>query len=222
MLLANRTAGRKFSSSAGVAKKRHGGLISIRAGLKFIMQYLFIPEQILYDGTQLSSHWAYRTRGVPGDSIVAFRGPCQVSVDKMVDLADVLNQSPIYSPDMLHFIIEHFDLDLEKTIFRQRLFICLVKEILESRGVSITRSGDDLYVKERKLSVSIATITPVSTMIHTGLNLRSENVPVKAVGLLEAGWEEAGIPALAREICQKYAAELQAINQARCKVRGVN
>ncbi len=186
------------------------------------VQSLFIREQIFYDGSQLSSHWAYRHWGLPGDSIVAFRGPCQVNFDKMVDLADVLKQSPIYSPDMLHFIIEHFDLNLEKTICKQRLFICVIKEVLEDRGFKIRRAGDDLYVDERKLSISIATITPVSTMIHTGLNLKSENVPVKAVGLLELGWREAQIPELAQLINQNYLAELQAINQARCKVRGVN
>ncbi len=190
------------------------------------MQSLFIPEQITYDGTQLCAHWAYRTRGLAGDSIVAFRGPCRVSLEKMVDLADVLAQSPLYGPDMLHFIIEHFDLDLEKTIFRQRLFICIIKEILEAKQGRIVRrivrDGDDLYVDGHKLSISIATITPVSTMIHTGLNLTSENVPVKAAGLLELGWEETEIPVLAQQICRKYSEELQTIRFARCKVRGVS
>ncbi|MEW6424198.1 MAG: DUF366 family protein [Bacillota bacterium] len=186
-----------------------------------ILQSLFIPEQITYDGSQLTAHWAYRTRGVLGDSIAAFRGPCQVSFEKMVDLADVLKQSPIYSPDMLHFIIEHFDLDLEKTIFRQRLLVCIIKDRIEARAGRVNREGDDLYVADRKLSVSIATITPVSTMIHIGLNLRSDNVPVKAVGLLELGWEEAEILALARQISQQYIHELQSIHQARCKVKGV-
>ena len=179
----------------------------------------------MYDGTQLCAHWAYRTRGLAGDSIVAFRGPCRVSFEKMVDLADVLAQSPIYGPDMLHLIVEHFDLELEKTIFRQRLLICLIKEILEAereRAVQgIVRDGDDLYIDERKLSISIATITPVSTMIHTGLNLRSGGVPVKAVGLLELGWTEKEIPGLAEQICRKYVAELQSVRLARCKVKGV-
>lgn len=190
------------------------------------MQSLFIPERITYDGTQLSAHWAYRTRGLPGDSIVAFRGPCRVSFEKMVDLADVLAQSPIYGPDMLHFVIEHFDLDLEKTIFRQRLFICIIKEILEVKQGRIVRrivrDGDDLYVDDHKLSISIATITPVSTMIHTGLNLTSENVPVKAAGILELGWEEKEIRGLVQQICRRYSEELQTVRLARCKVRGVS
>jgi hypothetical protein len=99
--------------------------------------------------------------------------------------------------------------------------ICGIKEILETRKVKIIRSGDDLYVNERKLSISIATITPVSTMIHTGLNLKSENVPVKALGLLESGWIETEVSALAWQISQKYIDEINSVNQARCKVRGV-
>lgn len=187
----------------------------------FPVQDLFIPEPVLYDGSQLSSHWAYRTRGVPGDSIVSFRGPCRVNLEKMVDLADVLSGSFIYSPDMLHFIIEHFDPELERAVLRQRLFICIIKEILEERGLKLSRDGDDLYLGEKKLSVSIATVTPVSAVIHTGLNLRSEGVPVKAAGLLELGWQEEEIPFVARRISERYVNELQSVYLARCKVRGV-
>lgn len=139
----------------------------------------------------------------------------------MVDLADLLKQSPIYSPDMLHIIIEHFDNDLEKTICRQRLLICLIKEILETKDIKIVRTGDDLYVGECKLSISIATVTPVSTMIHTGLNLRSDNVPVKSIGLFELGWEDGPLlQLLAEQIGQAYVREMQGIREARCKVRG--
>ncbi|MGQ9824218.1 MAG: DUF366 family protein [Desulfotomaculales bacterium] len=190
--------------------------------MPFFIQDLFVSEPILYDGSQLSSHWAYRTRGVSGDSILSFRGPCRVSLEKMVDLADVLSRSVIYSPDMLHFIVEHFDTDLEKTVYRQRLLVCIIKEILEERGVKVLRDGDDLYAGEKKLSVSIATVTPVSTMIHTGLNLTSEGVPVQAAGLLELGWQEEEVPSVARQICKKYVLELKSVYLARCKVRGVD
>jgi len=187
------------------------------------MESFFIQEQILYDGSQLSPHWSFRTWGVQGDSLVCFRGPCQVRFDQMVDLEDLLKQSPIYSPDMLHIIIEHFDCDLEKTICRQRLLICLIKEILEAKEIKITRTGDDLYVGKNKLSISIATITPVSTMIHTGLNLKSNNVPVESVGLFELGWEDGPpLKSLAEQIGQAYVMEMQSIRKARCKVRGIS
>ena len=34
-----------------------------------------------YDGTQIRSLWAYREFGVQGDSIVAFRGACEIPKD---------------------------------------------------------------------------------------------------------------------------------------------
>lgn len=190
------------------------------------MHNLFVSENILYDGAQLSSLWAYREWGLQGDSIVGFRGPCRIDFKDMVDMEDVLKHSPIYSSDMLHFIVEHFEMDLEKTVLRQRLLIAIIKDsimknVIESGSGLLNRKGDDLYIEDGKLSISIATLTPVSTMIHTGLNVTTENVPVKAAGLLELGYAESRLPSLAAEICRAYAGEMQDIYQARCKVRGV-
>ncbi len=182
----------------------------------------FITETITYDGTQLSSHWAFRNLGLQGDSVVAFRGPCRVNLTEMVDLEDIRKNAPIYSTDMLHFIVEHFELDLEKTIFRQRLFIAIIKDVIEKFiGTSLKRSGDDLFYDEKKLSVSIATISPVSTMIHTGLNISSRDVPVAAIGLADLGVAENQVTHLGGAICGLYARECHEIRMARCKVRGV-
>jgi len=138
----------------------------------------------------------------------------------MIDLEDVLSKSAIYSPDMLHFIVEHFDHDLEKGVLRQRLLIAIIKETLEFHGIGTLRLGDDLYIGAGKLSISIATVTPVSTMIHAGLNISRENVPVKASCLLEAGLAGNDIVTLAEEICRSYTSEIEDIYLARCKVRG--
>lgn len=182
----------------------------------------FIEETITYDGTQLSSLWAFRNYGIQGDSIVSFRGPCRVELSEMVDQEDVRKKAPIYSTDMLHFLIEHFDLDLEKTIVRQRLLIAIIKDIIhKNTGVNLCRKGDDLFLEERKLSVSIATLTPVSTMIHTGLNVSSKDTPVPAVGLADLGLRETEVPLLGVSICSEYAGEFGEIRMARCKVRGV-
>ncbi|BAF59582.1 MAG: DUF366 family protein [Pelotomaculum sp.] len=182
----------------------------------------FIDETITYDGTQLSSLWAFRNYGLQGDSIVSFRGPCRVELSEMVDMEDVRRKSPIYSTDMLHFIVEHFDLDLEKTILRQRLLIAVIKDVIhEFCGVCLHRSGDDLFLEERKLSVSIATITPVSTMIHTGLNVSSRDTPVPAVGLADFGFTDEQVVQAGNAVCSSYATELDGIRLARCKVRGV-
>jgi hypothetical protein len=181
---------------------------------------MLVEAETAYDGSQLSSLWAYRNYALQGDSIVAFTGPCKVSLDKMVDMADVLAGDFIYSEKMLHFIVEHFDLDLEKTVTRQRLLMAVINEaIMETAGVTVTRKGDDLFLDNRKLSVSIATLSPVSTLIHTGLNLSSRNTPVPTVSLPEIGVHET--PAYANRVMEKYTTEIAGIRMARCKVRGV-
>lgn len=177
----------------------------------------------MYDGTQLRPHWALKRFRLQGDSIVCFRGPCRVSLAHMVDLQDVLDEAPIFSPDMLHFIIEHFDNDLVRGVLRQRLLVAIIRDVLAERAsFPLLRRGDDLFADTRKLSVSIATLSPVSTLIHTGLNITTEGVPVPAVGLFELGWTDRKISELAVHIAQAYAEEFDAIQLARCKVRGVD
>ena len=52
------------------------------------MQTQFIDQPIDYDGTQLRSHWIYETTGHLGESLVAFSGGCDVSIEHLVDLED--------------------------------------------------------------------------------------------------------------------------------------
>jgi hypothetical protein len=180
-------------------------------------------ENLAYDGSQLSPLWAFKQMGVQGDSIVAFRGSCRVVGEAMVDIADLKSGAFIFSQDMLHFIAEHFENSLEKAVLRQRLLVALTKEVLESGHVKIPlfRRGDDLFAKTAKLSVSIATITPVSTMIHLGLNLTAYGAPVEAVGLRDLGVPEEGVFDVAGQILNAYTTEMEGVNLARCKVRGV-
>lgn len=186
------------------------------------MKELIVPDTITYDGAQLASHWAYLNYGLQGDSIVSFQGPCSVALTEMVDLKDVMGNAPIYSMRMLHFIVEHFTLDLESTILRQRLMIANLRDIIsEKSGADIRRYGDDLFVGDRKLSVSIATLSPVSTMIHTGVNITGENAPVPAIGLSELGLSPEESSEVGRLLCNAYVAEYEQIKLARCKVRGV-
>jgi hypothetical protein len=121
---------------------------------------------------------------------------------------------------MLHFIIEHFELDLEKTIIRQRLLISIIKDQLENLGVkTIYRTGDDLYEAQKKLSVSISTLSPVSTLIHCGLNISSINTPIPTVSLKDLGLNE--ILVFGEKVAHHYCCEMESIRLARCKVRGV-
>ena len=98
--------------------------------------------------------------------------------------------------------------------------ICIIKELLEERGIFVVRNGDDLMIDGRKLSVSIATKSTTSILIHTGLNILSEGAPVKASGLTsELGISD--IKEFALEVMKRYSEELEDINLASTKVRGV-
>jgi hypothetical protein len=184
------------------------------------MKTLFIDDEIKYIGSQLVPHWIYKNFKMQGDAIVAFIGECEVKLTEMVDIEDVINNEPIYSKLMLSFITEQFNVDLIEGVFRQRLLICIIKELLEERGIFVVRNGDDLMIDGRKLSVSIATKSTTSILIHTGLNILSEGAPVKASGLSsELGIKD--IKGFALEVIKRYSEELQDIVLASTKVKGV-
>ncbi len=187
------------------------------------MQAKFIKKEICYVGTQLSPHWIYKNFNLPGDSIVSFTGGCDVKISEMVDLKDVLANDFIYSSKMLHFIVEHFNIPLVEGILRQRLLINIARdEIMDnlSSNTKIIRLGDDLYFNEGKLSVSIATKSITSVLIHLGLNIDSNNTPVKASGL-ETDMGLKNIEQIANNIINNYLLEHKQITDASCKVRGV-
>jgi hypothetical protein len=78
------------------------------------------------------------------------------------------------------------------------------------------RRGSDLYDGTRKLTVSIASASPVSTLIHAGINVSSRNTPVPTTGL-----DDYGIPAreFAEEVLAAYVSDCASALRARCKVR---
>ena len=97
------------------------------------MQTLFIDKEIKYIGSQLAPHWIYKNFHIMGNAIVSFIGECDVELSHMVDIEDVINDEPIYSKSMLSFITEQFNVNLVEGVFRQRLLICIIKELLESK-----------------------------------------------------------------------------------------
>jgi hypothetical protein len=180
----------------------------------------FLGAICAYDGAQLSSLWAYREHGVQGDSIVAFTGACEVSVEKLVDVEDAKAGAFIRSQSMLHLIVEHFELDLEAAILRQYLLVSIAQDMLNaSQGRHhVVRSGNDLYAGKAKLSVSIATLTPVSSKIHFGINILSKGTPVKTLGLKDMGL---GPRPFGRALMERYVSDHARMKKARSKVRGV-
>lgn len=180
----------------------------------------WLAGRIPYTGRELRSHWIRSVARLRGDALVAFRGGCDVPVDRMVDLEDVERASPIFARDMLHFLGEFFEDDLERAVLRQRLLMAVLGEEIRGMrpGLPLVRRGDDLYVRGRKLTVSIATASPVSTLLHAGVNVDPRGAPVAAVGLGNLRIAPEG---LARRVLARFREELATAAEARVKVRPV-
>ncbi len=191
------------------------------------MKSLFIKNEIKYIGSQLSPHWIYKNFNILGDAIVAFTGEMDVQLSEMVDIEDVISNSPIYSKKMVSFIIEQFEISLSECVLRQRFLICvIIEELRKILGdkFAMRRSGDDIFVnidgKDKKLSVSIATKSLTSGLIHTGLNIDPTGAPVDACGLsTDLGITD--IETFARNVMKRYIEENSEMKEAVCKVRGV-
>ncbi len=183
---------------------------------------VFFEKELAYDGSQLSSLFCHRTAGVAGDSLIAFVGPCSVKLDHMVDAEDRRAGATIYSPRMLHFIAEHFGARLEPMVWRQRLFARLVAERLAlAARTSVAVRGDDLYLDrggEKKASISVATVSPVSGLFHFAINVRTEGAPVPAIGLDELGVQ---VRPFADDVLEAYRRECDDVRLAAATVRWV-
>lgn len=188
------------------------------------MKNLWIEDQETYDGSQLKSLFAYLEHGVLGNSIVAWRGPCDISFEHMVDGEDLLAQHEIFSTDMLHFIVEIFERPLFVGVCLQRIMSALVfQEIYQKLGemgsqARLERKGDDVFVDGRKLNISIATSSPNSVLLHYGINISSKETPVPTACLSEFGFDPVDF---AKVFMSKITAEFSSIQRAVTKVRWV-
>lgn len=150
----------------------------------------FVEENTCYDGSQIQPLWALDQIGIKGSSIVSWIGSMEIEPSKIIDVEDVGLE--IKSKEMIHFIVEHFDCqptNIKLCYHRQRILVMILKDELAQWGVQCTRSGDDLFVGNGKLTVSIATISATSMKIHLGINIISEGTPedVETIGILETG-----------------------------------
>jgi hypothetical protein len=182
------------------------------------MKTRWIDETEAYDGTQLRAHWIAARTGLTGDAIVAFRGACAVLRDEIADLADVEGPG-IAADDMVHFVWECFTQpDLLLAVHRQRLLSAQAREVLGGLAPahSVRREGDDLFVGSGKLSVSIATVTQVSSLIHFGVNAAPGGAPVEVATLQQL---QVDPRRFAEELLRRVAAEQEAIETARAGVR---
>lgn len=191
--------------------------------MMWIMKQIFIQKEIKYTGKELAPHWIYKNFNIQGDAVACFIGECDVKITEMVDIEDVLTDSPIYSKKMLHFIIEHFNIGLIEGVVRQRLLISIARDILLKNGISpdsLCRKGDDLYYNNRKLSVSIAAKSINSVLIHFAMNIDADGAPVKAAGL-ESEMGLKNIKEIAQSIMESYCKENEEIINASTKVKGI-
>jgi len=191
------------------------------------MKSLFIDKQFPYDGTQLRSLFAYLEFQILGDSIVAWQGPCDISFEHMVDGEDLNAKAEIRGAKMLHFIIEKFDMKLNGAVYMQRLLAAhafdLVREKLAASNrlqdtTTLRREGDDIYFDDAKLSISIATVSPLSALVHFAVNVTNENTPVKTACL-----DDFKIDAnlFAKDLLKRFSVEATSASEAAMKVKWV-
>lgn len=198
------------------------------------IQTKLISEQMPYTGPELRPHFILQKWNLRGSALAAFIGPCEVKTEHLVDWEDRLEADFIRSKLMAHFLGEFFGISLAEGVLYQRLFMAIAgEEISRATGIKITRSGDDLFWMDpakvqRKLSVSIVTASPVSVLLHAGINLDAEGAPVKAAGLFDLGLGNDNaahglkpVHDLISRILGLFQEEVQSIQWACAKVRPV-
>ena len=173
-------------------------------------------KTIKFDGTQLTPLWACSTADIVGDAIVAFCGPCDVPPDRMPDVENRSRGKTMAVPEMIHFIVEYFACDLECALFVRRLLATVAADILRDftyDEVDIERDCDDLFAympdedDRRGLSVSSATVSQVSGLVHLGVNANVSNGPRGAAGLEEMGVDD--IDAFVVEVLRRFIEEVK-------------
>ena len=147
-----------------------------------------VDEIFEYDGSQINPSWAFQEFGIYGSSIVTWIGPVNITSDNLKDFADVGLE--IKSNYMVNFICEFFDqqpTNMRVAYLRQRLLVMIFREILTEYGISTKREGDDIFVENRKLSISIASVSLSSAKIHFALNMEDKGTPddVETIGLFD-------------------------------------
>jgi hypothetical protein len=126
---------------------------------------------------------------------------------------------------MLHFIIEIFDRDLFSGVALQRLFASIIRDYLQAEAhaalgkAQLERDGDDIFWGEKKLNISIATKSPVSTMIHLAINCTNKGTPVETCSLEDLKLSPEKV---ATDVMEKFQREFEAILKATQKVRPVS
>lgn len=189
----------------------------------------FSKTERSYTGVELRPHFLLSELGLKGSALAAFIGPCEVATEHLVDWEDRLAADRIEARWMVHFLGEFFgSVSLSEAVWIQRLVMSIlcdeVNEALRDlapegdatrRMLRCVRRGDDLFMvdsraeapgqDDRKLTVSIATASPVSKLLHIGVNIDPEGAPVPAIGLSELGiLPQEWVPKVLERISQEW------------------
>jgi len=190
------------------------------------LEIAFFEKQFSYRGPELRPHFLLTEFGLRGSAIGSWVGPCDVATGELVDWEDRLSQDSIKAESMIHFIGEFFGISLNEGVLMQRLFMATARDVLsEALKVDLIRSGDDLFYEKKKMSVSIVTASPVSKLLHVGINWNSKGAPVEAIGIGElTGNSEIELQRakiLSLKILSAFQEEISSVEWACAKVRPV-
>lgn len=187
------------------------------------MKYFFDNKTAPYSGKELSPLRNYLQYGLLGPSIVSWVGPCRVELAEMVDGEDVRAKSEIASEQMVHFIMELYDVPLVVGVLAQRLFaekiiyvLCELSECVTAND--FVRDGDDVFFKNKKLNISIATRSVNSVLIHVGVNVVNDGTPVPTSALADM---QVNAKAFSEAVMKSFSAEWVDVVNATYKVRTV-
>ncbi|MBY8992996.1 MAG: DUF366 family protein [Candidatus Heimdallarchaeota archaeon] len=200
-----------------------------KGGIKIEIIMNDFSKKECYDGSQIKPLWALNKYGVSGSTVVIFRGSMKIPQEEMIDIQDIIREKDlaeilISGDDCIHFIIEMFDdqpANLKVAYHRLHLLAFIIQKIIEEEyKISLEKKGTDLYYKDKKLNVAIATSSNSSSKIHFGINIISTGVPVyvNAVGLYDIN-EKINLEKLAERIGKEFIAEISAINSDVMKSR---
>jgi hypothetical protein len=180
-----------------------------------------------YRGPELRSHFILETFKIRGSALVAFQGGCRVETGSLVDLEDRMESETIQARQMMHVMGEFFGMTLREGVLWQRWWIACFAQCLRSAApkLDLHQQGNDLFLVDggarKKLSVSIVTATPVSVVMHFGVNVDPAGAPVAAIGLREMGLSDRAVLELIESFFEVAKREWDAAAWACAKVRPV-
>jgi hypothetical protein len=185
-------------------------------------------KTVTFDGSQLTPLWACANADIVGDAIISFRGPLDVPPERMPDVENRGRGKSLVAQDMVHFVVEYFGCDLECSMLIRRLLVSVAADALRDEtleDVDIEREYDDIYAympdeeDRRRLSVSSATVSRVSGLVHLGMNTTVSGGPTGAAGLDEMGIED--MDAFAIEVLRRFIDEVKELKASAGKTMPV-